>query len=231
MQKDYDKIIHERAQHVFDVMATRVYAKNARINGRLEPMTAKLRRGDVIEIFTDEKSHPEEDWETFAHSFKARKAIRRYRMTIPEATYHSCPECNPIPGEEVIGISDPFGGGWTTIHKRDCRVAISMASSYGDNVESVDFKPDETLYPVTLSVRAVDRNHLFVDLVDCITNTFKLSMESFNTKTNRNIVVCMIRFGVHSYNELRTIINHISSIDGVDEVKRLSDDDMDIYTF
>lgn len=206
-------------------------AKYARINGRLEPLTAKLRRGDVIEIFTDEKSHPEEDWETFAHTFKAHKAIRRYRMAVPKATFHRCPECNPIPGEELIGISDPFGGGWTTIHKRDCRVAISMASSYGDNVESVDFKPDETLYPVTLSVRAVDRHHLFIDLVDCISNTLNLYMESFNTKTERNIVVCRIRFGVHSNSELKTIINHISAIEGVDEVKRLSDDDMDIYTF
>lgn len=206
-------------------------AKYARINGRLEPVTAKLRRGDVVQIFTDEKSHPEEDWAAFAHTFKARKAIRRYRMTIPETTYCRCSECNPIPGEEVIGISDPFGGGWTTVHKRDCRVAISMASSYGDNVESVDFKPDETLYPVTLSVRAVDRHHLFIDLVDCISNTLNLYMESFNTKTERNIVVCRIRFGVHSYNELRTIINHISAIDGVDEVKHFTDEDMNISIF
>ena len=100
-----------------------------------------------------------------------------------------------------------------------------MASSYGDDVVSVDYKADETLYPLTLRVRAVDRSHLFVDLVDCITNTFHLSMESFNTKTDRNIVVCKICFGVHSYAELKTIINHISAINGVDEVRRFNDDD------
>lgn len=98
-----------------------------------------------------------------------------------------------------------------------------MASSFGDDVESVDFKADSTLYPVTLRVRSVDRSHLFIDLVDCITNTFNLSMESFNTQTDRNIVVCKIRFGVHSYNELKTIINHIATIDGVDEVRRLDE--------
>ena len=38
---------------------------------------------------------------------------------------------------------------------------------------------------------------------------------------HRNIVECRIRFGVHSYAELRTIINHISAIGGVDEVKRI----------
>ena len=201
------------------------HAKYARINSRLEPVNTTLRRGDVVEIFTDKDSHPEQDWQNFAHTFKARKAIRRYLESTPKAPYCRCSVCNPIPGEEVIGIRNHFDPELITVHKRDCPHAISMASSYGDDVVSVDYKADETLYPLTLRVRAVDRSHLFVDLVDCITNTFHLSMESFNTKTDRNIVVCKIRFGVHSYAELKTIINHISAIDGVDEVRRLDEDD------
>ena len=200
------------------------HAKYARINSRLEPVNAMLRRGDVVEIFTDPASHPEQDWESFAHTFKARKEIRLHLESVPEPIYCRCRECNPIPGEEVIGIRDHSEPELVTVHKRDCRHAISMASSYGDDVQSVDFNANDTLYPVTLRVRAVDRSHLFVDLVDCITNTFHLSMESFNTNTDRNIVICKIRFGVHSYNELKTIINHISAIDGVDEVRRLDED-------
>lgn len=201
------------------------HAKYVRINSRLEPVNTELRRGDVVEIFTDKDSHPEQDWQNFAHTFKARKAIRRYLESIPKSVYCRCSVCHPIPGEEVIGIRNHFDPELITVHKRDCSHAISMASSYGDDVVSVDYKADETLYPLTLRVRAVDRSHLFVDLVDCITNTFHLSMESFNTKTDRNIVVCKIRFGVHSYAELKTIINHISTIDGVDEVRRLDEDD------
>ena len=203
------------------------HAKYARINSRLEPVDTTLRRGDVVEIFTDPDCHPEQDWSSFAHTFKARKSIQRYMESVSESDYCRCPECNPIPGEEVIGIRNHFDSELITVHKRDCRHAISLASSYGDDMVSVDFKADETLYPVTLRVRAVDRSHLFVDLVDCITNTFHLSMESFNTKTDRNIVICKIRFGVHSYTELRTIINHISTIDGVDEVRRLDDEKFD----
>ncbi|MDE6321109.1 MAG: TGS domain-containing protein, partial [Muribaculaceae bacterium] len=201
------------------------HAKYARINSRLEPINAALRRGDVVEIFTDKDSHPEDDWLDFAHTYKARKAIRRYLETAPHADLHRCSKCNPIPGEEVVGIRSHHDPDFVTVHKRDCPQAISMASSYGDDVVSVEFKADDTLYSITLMVRAVDRSHLFVDLVDCITNTFHLSMESFNTTTDRNIVVCRIRFGVHSYSELKTIINHISAIDGVDEVRRLDSAD------
>jgi guanosine-3',5'-bis(diphosphate) 3'-diphosphatase len=201
------------------------HAKYARINGRLEPVTATLRRGDVIEIFTDDSIHPGDDWDWYAHTYKSRKAIRRYRESIPHSCYCRCEECNPIPGEEVIGIRNLVMHDMVTIHRCDCERAITMASSYGDNVVSVDFNADPTLYPVTLSVRAVDRHHLFIDLTDCITNTLNLSMESFNTKTTHNIVTCNIRLGVHSNTELKTIINHISAIEGVDEVKRLRTDD------
>lgn len=197
------------------------HAKYARINGHLEPVTTSLRRGDVVEIFTDDDTNPDNDWELFAHTYKAKKAIRRYRMSQPKPKYYRCTECNPIPGEELIGISDHTDKEIITVHKRDCRKAISLASSYGDDVEKVAFEPDDTLYPVTLSVRAVDRHHLFIDLVDSITNTFNLSMASFNSEINRNIVVCNISFSVHSYSELKKIMAHISTIKGVDEVMRI----------
>lgn len=200
------------------------HAKYARINGRLEPITTTLRRGDIVEIFTDPEAHPTRDWDRFLHTFRARKAVRKYLESIPEKPYHRCRECRPIPGEEVIGMKAITPDGKVMIHKRDCSSAISFASSYGDNVVSVNFEPDDTLYPVTLSVRAVDRHHLLIDLADCITNKLNLSMESFNTKTDRGIVVCKISFMVHSYGELKEIIRNILAIDGVDEVKRLHED-------
>lgn len=200
------------------------HAKYARINSRLEPITATLRRGDVVEIFTDEACHPEKDWKEFAHSYKAKKAIRRYLENEPRRAYHCCTECNPIPGEEVIGIKNHLHPDNLTVHKRDCRVAISLASSYGDDVVPVEFTADDTLYPVTLKIWAVDRNHLFIDIVDCITNTFRLPMEALSSYTERNIAISKIRFGVHSYTELKAIINHISTIESVDEVKRLDND-------
>lgn len=199
------------------------HARYALINGRLGAVNTALRRGDVVEIFTDDSCNPEDDWETFVHTYKARKALRKYRESRPRPTFCRCKLCNPIPGEEVIGIRPLDPAETVTVHKRDCRKAISLASSYGDNVESVDFSAaDNVLYSVTLRIRAIDRKHLFNDLTDTITNTLHLNMEGFNTHTERNIVVCHISFGVHSYEELRTIMDNIRTISGVDEVSRLA---------
>ena len=43
------------------------HARYARINGFLEPVTTPLRRGDVVEVFSDESAHPDKDWVYYVH--------------------------------------------------------------------------------------------------------------------------------------------------------------------
>lgn len=194
-------------------------AKYARINGFLSSIKAPLRRGDVVEIFTDPDAHPRPDWLASVVTYKAQKAIRGYLARLPKPAYCRCPECRPIPGEEVIGFRS--SGGEITLHKRDCPVAIRLAAQYGDDIVSVDDHPDDTLYPVEIEIKAVDRYHLLIDLVDSITNELHLAIGSINTSTTDGIVNIRIAFAVHSFDELQSIIKHISGIDGVDEIKKM----------
>ena len=194
-------------------------AKYARINGFIASVKAPLRRGDVVEVFTDPDCHPFADWLDAVVTYRARREIRAWLDAQPKLPFCLCDACRPIPGEEVVGFRQNATD--IVLHKRDCDRAIRLASQYGDDIVSVDFKPDEKLYPVTIVVTAVDRYHLFVDLVDVITNTLNLSMDSFNTESTDWLVTVTIRLNVHSYDELQSIMNHIGAIDGVDEVKRV----------
>ena len=195
-------------------------AKYARINGFLASIKAPLRRGDVVEVFTDPDARPSRDRLDCVVTYKARTAIKAYLDSLPRSTQHRCPRCMPIPGDEVVGFRSEGSDG-VTLHKRDCPDAVSLASQQGDSICNVDYKPDGTLYSQTIAITAVDRYHLFIDLVDCISNRLHLAMESFNTTTTDSIVTCTITLGVHSADELQSIISHIATIDGVDEVKRL----------
>lgn len=193
-------------------------AKYARVNGFLTSIKAPLRRGDVVEVFTSDDSHPKPEWLDSVVTYKAQRAIRKYLFDQPLSLYRLCPECNPIPGEEVVGFSDHDGK--FTLHKRECHLAIRHASQLGDDIVSVDFEADDSLYPVTIVIRAVDRYHLFIDIVDCISNQLGLTMDSFNTDTVDSIATITISFSVHGWQELQSIMKHVSSIEGVDEVKR-----------
>ena len=195
-------------------------AKYARVNGFLASIKSPLRRGDVVEVFTWMGCHPKEDWLDAVVTYKAKKAIRNYLASLPKPKYHRCPKCAPIPGEEVIGFREKDGS--ITIHKRDCPIAVRLASQQGDDIVSVDFAPDHTLYPVSILVIAVDRYHLLIDLVECITNQLNLSIDSITTASTDSIMNCTITFAVHSFQELQSIISHIARIPAVDEVKRLS---------
>ena len=154
-------------------------------------------------------------------TYKAKGFLKRYFAKQEKPTFHFCPNCHPIPGEEVIGFKE--ADGTITVHKRNCPIAIGLASQQGDSIVSVDYKESsETLYPVAIHILAVDRYHLLSDMIDSITNELNLSISSLSTNTEDCIVNCTITFSVHSFGELQTIKSHIAAIDGVEEVKQVN---------
>ena len=196
------------------------HAHYARINGQLASVKTVLHRGDIVEIITNNDITPRPDWTDYVLTYKAKGFLKRYFAKQEKNIYHFCSECHPIPGEEVIGFKDKDGS--ITVHKRNCTVAIGMASQHGDSIVSVDYNESPaTLYPVCIQIYAVDRIHLLSDMINCITNELHLSMNSLSTNTKDCIAQCTISFCIHSFSELQTIIAQISAIDGVEEVKRI----------
>ena len=196
------------------------HAHYARINGQLASVKTELHRGDIVEIGTNADITPKPDWMEHVLTYKAKGFLKRYFAKQEKPEYHFCSNCHPIPGEEVIGFKETDGT--ITVHKRNCPVAIGLASQKGDSIVSVDYKESPVvLYPVTIQILAVDRYHLLSDMIDSITNELNLSIGSLITNTVDCIVNCTITFSVHSFGELQTIISHIAAIDGVEEVKRL----------
>ena len=197
------------------------HAHYARINGQLASVKTELHRGDIVEIVTNPDIHPMQDWMEHVLTYKAKGFLKRYFAKQEKSEYHFCPNCHPIPGEEVIGFKEADGS--ITVHKRNCPVAIGLASQQGDSIVSVDYKENPAaLYPVAIQILAVDRYHLLSDMIDSITNELNLSISSLTTNTVDCIVNCTITFSVHSFGELQTIISHIAAIDGVEEVKKVN---------
>lgn len=196
-----------------------LHAQYARINGQLSSVKTELERGDVVEIGSLETIVPKRDWLNFVSTFKAKSHINSFLNKQRRLQYQRCECCRPLPGDEVIGFKDADGA--ITVHRRDCKVAIRLASQRGDDIVAVNFDEDNSfLYPVKIDIVAIDRYHLLVDLIDCITNKLGLSLSKIHTESNDEIVFCSMEFEVHSAAELQDAIRNISGIDGVDEVKQ-----------
>ncbi|MBE6298308.1 MAG: bifunctional (p)ppGpp synthetase/guanosine-3',5'-bis(diphosphate) 3'-pyrophosphohydrolase [Bacteroidales bacterium] len=196
-----------------------LHAQYARINGQLSSVKTELERGDVVEIGSLETIVPKRDWLDSVSTFKAKSHINSFLNKQRRLQYQRCECCRPLPGDEVIGFKDADGA--ITVHRRDCKVAIRLASQRGDDIVAVNFEEDNSfLYPVKIDIVAIDRYHLLVDLIDCITNKLGLSLSKIHTESNDEIVFCSMEFEVHSAAELQDAIRNISGIDGVDEVKQ-----------
>ena len=196
-----------------------LHAQYARINGQLKSIKTELERGDVVLIGSNEAIKPKNDWLEHVSTFKAKSHINNFLNKQRRIDFVRCEQCRPLPGDEVIGFKE--ADGTITIHRRDCKAAIRLASQRGDDIVAVTFDEDkEFLYPVRVDIVAVDRYHLLVDLVDCITNRLQLSLTNISSKSDDEIVYCTLEFCVHSSGELQEVLSHISQIEGVDEVQQ-----------
>ena len=195
------------------------HAQYARVNGVLCSVKTVLKRGDCVEIGKNDNVVPKRDWLQHVTTYKAKSRLNSILSKQRRLIYERCENCHPLPGDEVIGFKNPDGS--IIVHRRDCKSAIRLASQHGDDIIPVNFEEDsEFLYPVKINITAVDRYHLLIDIVECITNKMKLSLSHIHTECNDEIVTCYAVFFVHSSAELQEVISNISDIEGVDEVSQ-----------
>ncbi len=198
---------------------TGMHAKFARINGRLSSVKTVLKRGDCVEIGMGKTIKVQPDWLDCVVTYNAKRSIRKVMKRMEKETPISrCPICQPIPGGDIVGFKEP--NGHITVHRKSCSAVIEQASQLGDSIVNVEFKEDPKLqYPVTVAIRAIDRYHLLMDLIEEISNRLHLSIDSLTTTTQDEIVECSMTFFVHSVQELVAALNHLYHIEGVEEVK------------
>lgn len=229
------------------------HAHYAYVNGVLCGVKTILNGGDCIKLITSPEAHPHKDWINHCQTYIAKRYLRLFlieRNTMRGGVCR-CHICNPIPGNEVIGIRTPVGKGADscgdshnfgniTLHRRSCPEAIRMASKYGDNVVSINYATEASappimehtptsitinrigfIYPVTLSIIGVDRHRLLMDIVSEIADKMKLNIDSLNTITEDCIVKCTLTIMVHNVSEMYDAIEHISNITGIEAVRQV----------
>ena len=55
-----------------------LHCAGAKVNGRIAPLSRKLRNGDTVEVMTSNKQQPNRDWLAFVKTSRARQRIRQW---------------------------------------------------------------------------------------------------------------------------------------------------------
>ena len=200
------------------------HAKYARINGRLCSIFTQLKRGDRVEVGTEETQMPERHWLGHVNTYKARRAINvalnKSGITYDEFPYDLCPECNPLPGDELMGFK--HASGKVLVHKRNCPEAIALSAADGDSIVDVQLPilPGRT-YSTRIEINVVDRAGIMMDLMRIIYDQMHIAIESVNAVTEDYIGTIRIKMLVPSAFELAEVIRTIEVVPGVEEVRTL----------
>jgi GTP pyrophosphokinase len=129
--------------------------------------------------------------------------------------------CNPIPGDDVIGLSFPNEP--IQVHKTACTVAIKLMSQYGKNIVKTKWKQKEGIsFLAGLHITAGDKMGFIKQISAEISEVFKLNIRSFNLDAIEGLIDVRITFFISNTENLNKLIQHLKKADGVIKVTRMS---------
>ncbi|MCU0448376.1 MAG: RelA/SpoT family protein [Bernardetiaceae bacterium] len=132
-------------------------------------------------------------------------------------TLSSC--CNPIPGDEIFGITSVSRG--IRIHRASCPNAVNIMARYGNRIVPVKWaSATEVEFDVSIQIMGTDRMGLVSDVTKVISNLLKINIISLSFDTKAGVFEGNITLAVRDSAQLDKMLEQLNSIEGVVRVIR-----------
>lgn len=180
---------------------------------RYVPFLGKQKKGEKAK----DNANAPADYMVQPEDFNKKKPIYITDENIHQFVFKSC--CHPIPGDDVLGYID--GKNHIEIHKRSCRVASKLKSSYGNRI--LDAKWDmhkHLLFDATLSIRGIDRIGMLNEVTNLISEHFDVNIHKLTISCDEGIFSGVFELLIHDRADLEKIIKGLKTIKGVQEVNQ-----------
>jgi len=129
--------------------------------------------------------------------------------------------CNPIPGDDVIGIITPEKG--INIHRTNCEEAIQLMSKYGNRIVKAKWKENEIITFLTgIQIRGIDKKGVVKDISRVISEDLNINIRSFNLQSSEGIFEGLIMIYVSDTKHLKDLIKKLKQIEGIQKIIRMS---------
>jgi GTP pyrophosphokinase len=124
--------------------------------------------------------------------------------------------CNPAPGDPIVGYITRGRG--ATIHRQDCPNVLRIKDR--ERLVQVSWGRHEKTYPVSVRLRAYDRDGLMRDVSTLVANE-GISMTSINVSTKNSLAIFDLVMGIRDVSQLSRILNRLEALPNVLEARRL----------
>lgn len=153
-----------------------------------------------------------------------KKKVQRGMAISPDSDIMIAPCCNPIPGDDVVGMN--IAGTKVTVHKRSCPEAIRLMASFGDRIVPVKWVSHKLMsFLAVIKMTGIDKPGIVSEITTLIAKEEKVNMRMIHFDTTDGIFEGVIQLYVHNTADLNNIVNRISQLQGVESVKRMESEE------
>ena len=124
--------------------------------------------------------------------------------------------CNPMPGDPIIGYVTRGRG--ATIHRQDCPNVLRMKDK--ERLVSVSWGQAKRTFPVSVRIRAYDRDGLMRDVSTLVTNE-GINMSSIHVSTTESLAIFDLVMGITDLPQLSRVLNRLEALPNVLEARRV----------
>ncbi len=130
--------------------------------------------------------------------------------------------CNPIPGDEVIGlISSDLAP--MQIHRTKCAKAQELMTVYGIRMVKVNWGLHESIsFVAEIKVTGIDRQGLSNEITRIISNDLDLNIKSIHIDALNGLTEGAIAFYVKNTADLNDVLNNLNQVEGITHVNRIN---------
>ncbi|MBQ0049034.1 MAG: bifunctional (p)ppGpp synthetase/guanosine-3',5'-bis(diphosphate) 3'-pyrophosphohydrolase [Bacteroidales bacterium] len=137
------------------------------------------------------------------------------------ANYQMCPDCHPIPGDDVLGYQDRSGN--IVIHKRNCAIADRLKASDGNHIWAANWDTHKTLlFRATIRIDGIDHVGILHQITDILSEQLNVNMPRLLIETHDGIFRGEVQLEVHDAEDVQTICKKLKKLKDIDSVTRIS---------
>jgi GTP pyrophosphokinase len=130
------------------------------------------------------------------------------------------PDCNPIPGDDVVALKLEEGG--IIVHKRKCPEAIRLMASHGDRIVPVKWVSHRAMFFLAaIRLSGIDTIGIVSEVTRVISKENNVNMRSVHFDTKDGIFEGIIYLYVHNTVDLNNLMMRVTSVNGVEKVSRV----------
>ena len=130
--------------------------------------------------------------------------------------------CHPIPGDDVLGYVDESEK--VIVHKRQCKVAAKLKSSFGERIVSVDWATHKILsFIQVLEIKGIDKKGVLIEILKVISEGYGVNINKMNIETNAGMFSGRFYIYVHDTEDINNLCKNIIKIKEIKSVQRVQE--------